>query len=107
MRWKLKCALLRLEVAYLTLHGSHIARSTAAFLVPQALQVQIADLHFPVDAGPCRDPPTLSNGVAYAYAELLVDHALDEEQLDLVVFTGNQFNRQGASWDAFPSLPLL
>lgn len=52
--------------------------------MPRALQVQIADLHFPVDAGPCRDPPTLSNGVAYVYAELLVERALDEDNSALL-----------------------
>jgi hypothetical protein len=62
--------------------------------------MQIADLHFSVGVGPCRDPSTPCDGGAYAYTESLVERALDEEQPDLVVFTGDQLNGQGTSWDA-------
>jgi 3',5'-cyclic AMP phosphodiesterase CpdA len=62
--------------------------------------MQIADLHFSVGAGPCRDPSSPCNGGAYAYTEALVERALDEEKPDLVVFTGDQLNGQGTSWDA-------
>jgi hypothetical protein len=62
--------------------------------------MQIADLHFSVGAGPCRDPSSPCDGGAYAYTESLVERALDEEQPDLVVFTGDQLNGQGTSWDA-------
>ncbi|KAI0271916.1 Metallo-dependent phosphatase [Russula aff. rugulosa BPL654] len=62
--------------------------------------MQIADLHFSVGAGPCRDPSSPCDGGAYAYTESLVDRALDEERPDLVVFTGDQLNGQGTSWDA-------
>src|SRR5258708_36797141 len=62
--------------------------------------MQIADLHFSVSAGPCRDPSSPCDGGAYAYTKSLVERALDEEQPDLVVFTGDQLNGQGTSWDA-------
>ena len=62
--------------------------------------MQIADLHFSVGAGPCRDPSSPCDGGAYAYTESLVERALDEERPDLVVFTGDQLNGQGTSWDA-------
>jgi len=62
--------------------------------------VQIADLHFSVGAGPCRDPSSPCNGGAYAYTESLIERILDKEQPDLVVFTGDQLNGQGTSWDA-------
>jgi predicted MPP superfamily phosphohydrolase len=62
--------------------------------------MQIADLHFSVGAGPCRDPSFPCDGGAYAYTESLVERALDAEKPDLVVFTGDQLNGQGTSWDA-------
>ena len=62
--------------------------------------MQIADLHFSVGAGPCRDPTSPCDGGAYAYTEALVERALDAERPDLVVFTGDQLNGQGSSWDA-------
>jgi len=61
--------------------------------------MQIADLHFSVDAGPCRDPSTPCDGGAYAYTESLIERTLDTERPDLVVFTGDQLNGQGSSWD--------
>jgi hypothetical protein len=62
--------------------------------------MQIADLHFSVGAGPCRDPTSPCDGGAYAYTEALVERTLDAERPDLVVFTGDQLNGQGSSWDA-------
>jgi len=62
--------------------------------------MQIADLHFSVGAGPCRDPSSPCNGGAYAYTESLLERILDKEKPDLVVFTGDQLNGQGTSWDA-------
>ncbi|KAH8979165.1 Metallo-dependent phosphatase [Lactarius hatsudake] len=61
--------------------------------------MQIADLHFSVAAGPCRDPTSPCDGGAYAYTESLLERALDAERPDLVVFTGDQLNGQGTSWD--------
>lgn len=61
--------------------------------------MQIADLHFSVGAGACRDPASPCDGGAFAYSEALVEHALDEERPDLVIFTGDQLNGQGTSWD--------
>ncbi|KAI0259375.1 Metallo-dependent phosphatase-like protein [Gloeopeniophorella convolvens] len=62
--------------------------------------LQIADLHFSVGAGPCRDPSSPCEGGAYASTESLVQRVLDAERPDLVVFTGDQLNGQGTTWDA-------
>jgi hypothetical protein len=62
--------------------------------------MQIADLHFSVGAAPCLDPTTPCDGGAYAYTESLVGRVLDEERPDMVVFTGDQLNGQGTTWDA-------
>jgi predicted MPP superfamily phosphohydrolase len=61
--------------------------------------MQIADLHFSVGVGPCRDPSSPCDGGAYAYTKSLIERALDAEKPDLVVFTGDQLNGQGTSWD--------
>lgn len=61
--------------------------------------MQIADLHFSVSSGKCRDtskspcdgdPDTLA----------LIAHALDAEKPDMVVFSGDQLNGQDTSYDA-------
>jgi Calcineurin-like phosphoesterase len=62
--------------------------------------MQIADLHFSVGRAPCLDPTTPCDGGAYAYTESLVGRILDEERPDMVVFTGDQLNGQGTTWDA-------
>ncbi|ETW79354.1 hypothetical protein HETIRDRAFT_64651 [Heterobasidion irregulare TC 32-1] len=66
--------------------------------------MQVADLHFSVSAGSCRDTklpcPSSSDGGAFNMTSTLLARALDAERPDLVVFTGDQLNGQGSSWDA-------
>jgi len=61
--------------------------------------LQVADLHFSVSPGKCRDtdisPCTGSDNMT----STLLSRALDLEKPDLVVFTGDQLNGQGTSWD--------
>lgn len=61
--------------------------------------MQIADLHYSVSAGVCRDtvidPCTHSDNLTNS----LLTHMLTAEKPDLVVFTGDQLNGQGTSWD--------
>lgn len=62
--------------------------------------MQVADLHFSVNQGVCRDvtidPCTNADNMSLT----LLDSVLDQEKPDLVVFTGDQLNGQGTSWDA-------
>lgn len=62
--------------------------------------MQIADLHYSVSVGECRDtvisPCTASDNLT----NTLLGRMLDIEKPDLVVFTGDQLNGQGTSWDA-------
>ncbi|KAH7926417.1 Metallo-dependent phosphatase [Leucogyrophana mollusca] len=61
--------------------------------------LQIADLHFSVSRGECRDT-TISPCVGSDnLTNTLLGHVLDEEKPDLVVFSGDQLNGQGTSWD--------
>jgi hypothetical protein len=62
--------------------------------------MQVADLHFSVGPGACRDPDTPCDGGAYARTMTLLGRALDAERPDLVVFTGDQLNGQGTVPDA-------
>ncbi|KAF9234987.1 Metallo-dependent phosphatase-like protein [Melanogaster broomeanus] len=61
--------------------------------------LQVADLHYSVSRGVCRetvlDPCYASDNLTNS----LLGHALDAEKPDLVVFTGDQLNGQGTSWD--------
>ncbi|KAK7466365.1 Phosphatase dcr2 [Stygiomarasmius scandens] len=61
--------------------------------------MQIADLHYSVNIGECRDvrfsPCTGSDNLTNS----LLGRVLDIEKPDLVVFTGDQLNGQGTSWD--------
>ena len=61
--------------------------------------MQVADLHYSVSAGVCRDtvldPCTHSDNLTNS----LLAHVLDNEKPDMVVFTGDQLNGQGTSWD--------
>jgi predicted MPP superfamily phosphohydrolase len=60
---------------------------------------QIADLHYSVGHGECRDTPK-QNCVGDDDTQDLLGRMLDEEKPDLVVFTGDQLNGQESSWDA-------
>jgi len=62
--------------------------------------MQVADLHFSVGVGACRDPEEPCEGGAYALTSLLLARTLDTEKPDLVVFTGDQLNGQGTVLDA-------
>lgn len=67
--------------------------------------LQIADLHFSVDGGSCRD---IANSTACPSNPDQADQAtlawlqplLEEVKPDLVVLTGDQLNGQDTSWDA-------
>jgi hypothetical protein len=61
--------------------------------------MQIADLHFSVSHGECRDTPKTPCVGDVDTLELL-GKMLDREKPDLVVFTGDQLNGQESSWDA-------
>ncbi|KIY53010.1 Metallo-dependent phosphatase [Fistulina hepatica ATCC 64428] len=61
--------------------------------------LQVADLHFSVSPGACRDTSIPSCNHADNLTLGLLDHVLNEEAPDLVVFTGDQLNGQGTSWD--------
>lgn len=62
--------------------------------------LQIADLHFSVSRGVCRDTILSPCEHSDNLTSNLLSHVLDEESPDLVVFTGDQLNGQGTSWDA-------
>ncbi|TBU30138.1 Metallo-dependent phosphatase [Dichomitus squalens] len=61
--------------------------------------MQIADLHYSVSVGTCRDtilsPCTESDNLTTT----LLSRVLDIEKPDFVVFTGDQLNGQMSSWD--------
>ncbi|KAF7308825.1 AIP3 domain-containing protein [Mycena kentingensis (nom. inval.)] len=64
--------------------------------------LQIADLHFSVPVTKCRDTPSslsCANGSDNLTSTSLIAKVLDIEHPDLVVFTGDQLNGQGTSWD--------
>ncbi|KAG8895808.1 hypothetical protein FRB99_000346 [Tulasnella sp. 403] len=74
--------------------------------------LQVADLHYSVSQGRCRDvdpqmlPPYLSAGVSAAECKgdtltrTLLAQTLELEKPSLVVFTGDQLNGQDTSWDS-------
>ena len=61
--------------------------------------MQIADLHFSVNQGECRETSLPCTGADNMTLSLLAT-MLDKEKPDLVVFTGDQLNGQHTSWDA-------
>ncbi|KAJ7623261.1 Metallo-dependent phosphatase-like protein [Roridomyces roridus] len=64
--------------------------------------LQIADLHYSVAAGTCRETPAsldCSGGSDNLTTTSLISRVLAIEKPDLVVFTGDQLNGQGTSWD--------
>ncbi|GAA95593.1 uncharacterized protein L969DRAFT_101695 [Mixia osmundae IAM 14324] len=65
--------------------------------------MQIADLHFSVDRGTCRDVNTNATCDARGADRFTLDwlhDAIDTEQPDLVVLSGDQLNGQSTSYDA-------
>lgn len=61
--------------------------------------LQVADLHFSVSHGACLDTDRGDCVDGDDTTLSLVDHVLEAENPDLVVFTGDQLNGQGTSWD--------
>ncbi len=63
--------------------------------------LQVADLHYSVSKGYCRDvDPACSESVgADNLTNTLLGHIMDLEKPDLVVFSGDQLNGQSTSWD--------
>lgn len=67
--------------------------------------LQVADLHFSVGPGECRDmdpqhEQECKDIGADVYSLKWLETALDETEPDLVVFSGDQLNGQKTSWDA-------
>ncbi|GAA5980570.1 hypothetical protein JCM10908_001692 [Rhodotorula pacifica] len=67
--------------------------------------LQVADLHFSVGPGECRDmdpqhEEECKAAGADVYSLKWLETALDETAPDLVVFSGDQLNGQKTSWDA-------
>ncbi|KAH8832657.1 Metallo-dependent phosphatase-like protein [Flagelloscypha sp. PMI_526] len=60
--------------------------------------MQIADLHFSVDQGECRDVTIPDCVHSDNRTSTLISHILDQEEPDLVIFSGDQLNGQGFSW---------
>ena len=61
--------------------------------------MQIADLHYSVSVGECRDVRFSSCSASDNLTGTLLSQMLDAERPDLVVFTGDQLNGQDTSWD--------
>ncbi|KAI5122495.1 hypothetical protein M0805_001403 [Coniferiporia weirii] len=61
--------------------------------------LQIADLHFSVSQGKCREVSFTPCLHSDNLTNTLLTHVLDEEKPDMVVFSGDQLNGQGTSWD--------
>ena len=63
--------------------------------------LQIADLHYSVSKGYCRDvaPPCPDNVGSDNLTNTLLGHVLDMEKPDMIVFSGDQLNGQSTSWD--------
>ncbi|KAI9064007.1 Metallo-dependent phosphatase [Trametes sanguinea] len=62
--------------------------------------MQIADLHYSVSVGACRDTLIDPCPGSDNLTSTLLGRMLDAEKPDLVVFTGDQLNGQGSSWDS-------
>lgn len=72
------------------LHFSHTGR----FKI-----LQIADLHFSVSFGACQDVESFDCKHSDNTTRTLISQVLAAEKPNLVVFTGDQLNGQGTSWD--------
>lgn len=61
--------------------------------------LQVADLHYSVSQGLCRD--TLLSPCEHSdnLTTSLLSIVISEEKPDLVIFSGDQLNGQGTSWD--------
>lgn len=61
--------------------------------------MQIADLHFSVGHGRCKDTDHTPCEWADDETLALINRTLEIEKPDMVVFSGDQMNGQGTSWD--------
>ncbi|KAG6331867.1 hypothetical protein ID866_7223 [Astraeus odoratus] len=61
--------------------------------------LQVADLHYSVSRGACRDTDITPCHASDNLTSSLLGRMLEAEKPDLVVFTGDQLNGQGTSWD--------
>ncbi|KAF8643188.1 hypothetical protein AX16_009173 [Volvariella volvacea WC 439] len=61
--------------------------------------MQVADLHYSVSQGVCRDTLLDPCEAADNLTNSLLGRMLDKEKPDLIVFTGDQLNGQDTSWD--------
>ncbi|KAF8892061.1 Metallo-dependent phosphatase-like protein [Infundibulicybe gibba] len=61
--------------------------------------LQVADLHFSVSQGICRDTDLEPCVHSDNLTTNLISRVIDAEKPDFVVFTGDQLNGQGTSWD--------
>ncbi|KAJ8095182.1 Phosphatase dcr2 [Marasmius tenuissimus] len=61
--------------------------------------MQIADLHYSVSVGECKDVRFSLCSASDNLTGTLLANMLDAERPDLVVFTGDQLNGQDTSWD--------
>jgi metallophosphoesterase superfamily enzyme len=59
----------------------------------------VADLHYSVSRGDCRDVTISPCKHSDNLTSTLLGRVLDAEKPSLVVFTGDQLNGQGSSWD--------
>lgn len=62
--------------------------------------MQIADLHYSVSRGSCRDTLLSPCEASDNLTNTLLGNALDIEKPDMIVFSGDQLNGQGTSWDS-------
>ncbi|KAH9926297.1 Metallo-dependent phosphatase [Epithele typhae] len=60
--------------------------------------MQVADLHYSVSLGSCRDTPDPCTG-SDNLTNTLLGKMLDAEKPDFIVFTGDQLNGQTTAWD--------
>jgi len=61
--------------------------------------LQVADLHYAIAYTDCRDSLLSPCKDSDNLTTTLLGHILDEEKPDMVVFTGDQLNGQGTTWD--------
>ncbi|KAG8690860.1 hypothetical protein FRC11_008574 [Ceratobasidium sp. 423] len=61
--------------------------------------MQVADLHYSVNHGQCRDTD-LKPCDGFNSSQAILAEALDAERPDLVIFSGDQLNGQRTSWDS-------
>ena len=66
--------------------------------------LQVADLHFSTGGGECKDTAIQPCSGSDNSTLNLAAKVLDQEKPDMVIFTGDQLNGQGTTWDAKSTL---